>query len=75
MATSNAEDLSSGRKRNPLHQYVPITAWLPAYQRGWLRTDLIAGLAVWAMTIPQAIAYAGIAGVPVEYALYTYRWP
>ena len=50
---------------------MPITAWLPAYQRGWLRTDLIAGLAVWAMTIPQALAYAGIAGVPAQYALYT----
>jgi high affinity sulfate transporter 1 len=50
---------------------VPITVWLPAYQRGWLRPDLIAGLAVWAMTIPQALAYAGIAGVPAQYALYT----
>jgi high affinity sulfate transporter 1 len=50
---------------------VPITVWLPAYQRGWLRADLIAGLAVWAMTIPQAMAYAGIAGVPAAYALYT----
>jgi high affinity sulfate transporter 1 len=50
---------------------VPITVWLPRYQRAWLRPDLIAGLAVWAMTIPQALAYAGIAGVPAEYALYT----
>jgi high affinity sulfate transporter 1 len=46
-------------------------SWLPAYQSGWLRADLIAGLAVWAMTIPQALAYAGIAGVPAQYALYT----
>ena len=71
MASSDAENLSSGAKQNLLHQYVPITAWLPAYQRGWLRTDLIAGLAVWALTIPQAMAYAGIAGVPAVYALYT----
>jgi high affinity sulfate transporter 1 len=65
------ESLSTKAKPNFLHQYVPITAWLPAYQRGWLRADLIAGLAVWAMTIPQALAYAGIAGVPAQYALYT----
>ncbi len=71
MSSTKAENLSSGGKQNLLHQYVPITAWLPAYQRGWLRTDLIAGLAVWAMTIPQALAYAGIAGVPAQYALYT----
>jgi high affinity sulfate transporter 1 len=67
----SVESLSNKGQKNFLHQYVPITAWLPAYQRGWLRTDLIAGLAVWAMTIPQALAYAGIAGVPAEYALYT----
>jgi high affinity sulfate transporter 1 len=67
----SVESLSNKGQQNFLHQYVPITAWLPAYQRGWLRTDLIAGLAVWAMTIPQALAYAGIAGVPAQYALYT----
>jgi MFS superfamily sulfate permease-like transporter len=67
----SAESLSTKGKPSLLHQYVPITAWLPAYQRGWLRADLIAGLAVWAMTIPQALAYAGIAGVPAQYALYT----
>jgi high affinity sulfate transporter 1 len=71
MAISKVEDLSSGKKGNLLHQFVPITSWLPAYDRINLRTDLIAGLAVWAMTIPQALAYAGIAGVPAEYALYT----
>jgi high affinity sulfate transporter 1 len=71
MATTNAEDLSSGKNRNLLHKFLPITVWLPSYNRNNLPTDLIAGLAVWAMTIPQAIAYAGIAGVPVEYALYT----
>jgi SulP family sulfate permease len=68
---AKAESLSTGRSKNLLHRYVPITVWLPAYQRGWLRTDLIAGLAVWAMTIPQALAYSGIAGVPAQYALYT----
>jgi high affinity sulfate transporter 1 len=67
----SAESLSTKGKPSFMHQYVPITAWLPAYQSGWLRADLIAGLAVWAMTIPQALAYAGIAGVPAQYALYT----
>ena len=71
MSSAEVTNLSNKRQKSFLHQYVPITAWLPAYQRGWLRTDLIAGLAVWAMTIPQAMAYAGIAGVPAQYALYT----
>ena len=71
MTSTEAREKSTGRNRNFLHQYVPITDWLPRYQRTWLRTDLIAGLAVWALTIPQAMAYAGIAGVPAVYALYT----
>jgi high affinity sulfate transporter 1 len=48
----------------------PIITWLPSYKLAWLRGDVMAGLAVWAMTVPQALAYAGIAGVPPVYGLY-----
>ena len=48
----------------------PIAAWLPSYERAWLRADIMAGVAVWAMMVPQALAYAGIAGVPPVYGLY-----
>ncbi len=68
---STAESVPAGRDKSLLHRYVPITAWLPKYERAWLRADLIAGLAVWAMIIPQAMAYASIAGVPTVYGLYT----
>ncbi len=71
MASSKAESLSTGREQGLVHRFVPIAAWLPDYQRAWLLTDLMAGLAVWAMTIPQAMAYASIAGVPAVYGLYT----
>jgi len=71
MAVQKEGNLSSEKDRNLLHQFVPITAWLPLYERAQLRTDLIAGLAVWAMTIPQALAYASIAGVPAQYGRYT----
>jgi high affinity sulfate transporter 1 len=50
---------------------VPITAWLPEYQRAWLPTDLLAGLAVWSLTVPQAMAYSSIAGVPPVYGLFS----
>jgi high affinity sulfate transporter 1 len=53
-----------------LRSLLPIITWLPSYKRAWLRTDIMAGLAVWAMTVPQALAYAGIAGVPPVYGLY-----
>ncbi len=71
MASVEAGNLATGPKRNLLQRFVPITVWAPAYQRGWLGTDLIAGLAVWAMTVPQVLAYAGVAGVPAVYALRT----
>ena len=52
-------------------RYVPITQWLPRYQRSFLGADLLAGLAVWAVLVPQAVAYAALAGAPPEAGLAT----
>lgn len=49
---------------------VPAVTWLPQYQRGWLRDDLVAGSVVAALAVPQALGYASIAGAPVEAGLY-----
>jgi sulfate permease, SulP family len=54
-----------------LRRYLPIAGWLPAYDRRWLAGDAIAGLSVWALLVPQSLAYATLAGVPVQYGLYT----
>ncbi len=51
-------------------RYVPITQWLPRYRRTFLGADLLAGLAVWAVLVPQAVAYAAIAGAPPEAGLF-----
>jgi SulP family sulfate permease len=40
------------------------------YQRAWLRSDLIAGVTVWAVLVPESLAYATIAGVPPVVGLY-----
>jgi high affinity sulfate transporter 1 len=48
-----------------------VLSWLPHYRRAWLRDDGVAALSVWALLVPQALAYATIAGVPVQYGLYT----
>jgi high affinity sulfate transporter 1 len=50
---------------------MPILEWLRAYQPGWLRPDLLAGLITAAVVIPKAMAYATIAGLPVQAGLYT----
>src|ERR1700689_701197 len=62
------KDLSTDRQT---HGYLPIPDWLFSYQQGWLRPDLIAGLTTAAVVIPKAMAYATIAGLPVQVGLYT----
>jgi SulP family sulfate permease len=54
-----------------LRRYLPIVGWLPTYRRVWLKDDAIAGLSVWALLVPQSLAYATLVGVPVQYGLYT----
>jgi len=56
-------------------KYLPIADWLFHYQKDWLRPDLIAGLTAAAVVIPKAMAYATIAGLPVQVGLYTVLVP
>ena len=48
-----------------------LPAWLGDYRKEWLRPDVIAGLTAAAIVIPKAMAYATIAGLPVQVGLYT----
>ncbi|XP_073876934.1 sodium-independent sulfate anion transporter isoform X3 [Macaca fascicularis] len=50
---------------------LPIMAWLPNYSLQWLKMDFIAGLSVGLTAIPQALAYAEVAGLPPQYGLYS----
>ena len=50
--------------------YLPITEWLTEYKKEWLTTDVLAGLTVGVMLIPQGMAYALLAGLPPIYGLY-----
>src|SRR5215467_3801424 len=54
-----------------LRRRLPVLGWLPGYQRDWLLADVLAGLAVWAVMVPEGMAYAGIVGVPAIMGLYT----
>ena len=49
----------------------PIITWIRRYNLTWLLGDAIAGLTVGAVVIPQAMAYAKVAGLPPEYGLYS----
>ncbi|KAK2500530.1 hypothetical protein MC885_010897, partial [Smutsia gigantea] len=54
-----------------LRRRLPILAWLPDYSLQWLKMDFIAGLSVGLTVIPQALAYAEVAGLPPQYGLYS----
>ncbi|KAK0270716.1 hypothetical protein LTR35_013998 [Friedmanniomyces endolithicus] len=48
---------------------VPIVGWLPKYNFRWIVNDVIAGLTLGLLLIPQSLSYAKIATIPVEYGL------
>ena len=45
-------------------RFLPILDWIAGYRRDWLVPDVLAGLALWAVMVPEGMAYAGIVGVP-----------
>jgi SulP family sulfate permease len=53
-----------------IKKIIPILEWLPNYEKSFLKGDLIAGITVGIILIPQGIAYALIAGLPPIYGLY-----
>lgn len=61
----------AGRSASIAQQLLPVLHWLPAYRREWLLPDVLAGIAVWAVMVPEGMAYAGIVGVPPIMGLYT----
>jgi SulP family sulfate permease len=57
--------------RSVVHRRLPVVSWTSTYQRKWLLPDVFAGLALWAVMVPEGMAYAGIVGVPPIMGLYT----
>ncbi len=51
-------------------RWLPVVRVAKAYQRAWLRHDLVAGLVLTTMLVPVGIAYAEASGVPGIYGLY-----
>ena len=56
--------------RNGFSNYIPVLSWGRHYQRDWLTGDLLAGLIVAIMLVPQGMAYALLAGLPPQVGLY-----
>ncbi|HMT21504.1 MAG TPA: SulP family inorganic anion transporter, partial [Promineifilum sp.] len=64
--------VTGGQSRNiELGRYIPFLSWIRRYDRRWLTADVIAGLTLWGLVVPEAMAYAGVAGLPPQMGLYT----
>lgn len=50
---------------------LPVLEWLPRYNTTWLIGDLIAGVTVGAVVVPQGMAYASLAKLAPEFGLYS----
>uniref|UniRef100_A0A1A9X420 Sodium-independent sulfate anion transporter n=1 Tax=Glossina brevipalpis TaxID=37001 RepID=A0A1A9X420_9MUSC len=57
-------------RKKTLYKRLPILTWLPKYNRNDFIGDLMAGITVGLTVIPQGLAYAGIAGLDLQYGLY-----
>ncbi|MBT8223629.1 MAG: sulfate permease, partial [Eudoraea sp.] len=58
-----------------MRRFFPVLDWLPKYSRINLTGDLKSGLSVGVLLVPQAMAYAMIAGLPPVYGLYASLFP
>ena len=64
-------DSPTDSHRRPVAAWLPLLEWLPAYKKKWLPGDLLAGFTSASAVIPQAMAYAAIADLPLQTGLYT----
>ncbi|TKY56236.1 Low affinity sulfate transporter 3 [Spatholobus suberectus] len=68
---SSKKKTSHGRAVSCLRNLFPIISWLRDYKASKLKDDLLAGLTLASLCIPQSIGYANLAKVDPEYGLYT----
>lgn len=61
--------------RSGLRRLVSVLDGIRPYQRGWLQADIVAGITLAALAIPEVMGYTKIAGMPVITGLYTILIP
>ena len=47
--------MKTDEKAAGIQRFIPILSWLPRYDRSWLSVDIIAGLTLWGLVVPEAM--------------------
>jgi sulfate permease, SulP family len=71
MALEVSRPAQPTRLASTARRLLPIVDWLPVYRRDWIVPDVLASLAIWAVVVPEGMAYSSIVGVPPIMGLYT----
>ncbi|XP_053325601.1 solute carrier family 26 member 6-like [Spea bombifrons] len=67
---------SGSTARSQLVKFIPILGWLPHYRvKEWLVGDIISGISVGTVQLPQGLAWGLLAGVPPVFGLYSSFYP
>src|SRR6476619_5528857 len=61
----------SAARESRVERWIPGVRVIRTYERSWLRPDLVAGVVLAAILVPQGMAYAQLAGLPAATGLYT----
>ena len=76
LSTGREQDATAeGAGRSGLGRFVSVLEGIRPYRRGWLRADVVAGITLAALAIPETMGYTKIAGMPVITGLYTILLP
>ena len=50
---------------------IPVVGWLPRYNPRWILNDVVAGLTVGLLLMPQSLSYAKVATIPTQFGLFS----
>ncbi|XP_043934382.1 solute carrier family 26 member 6-like [Protopterus annectens] len=71
-----SDNCSRKKAKSSLEKFFPVLHWLPKYPvREWLLGDIIAGISVGIIQMPQGLAYSLLAAVPPVFGLYSSFYP
>lgn len=63
-----AKSLRHGLKGFVLEKF-PVIQWLPNYSPSWVFNDIVSGITIGVLLVPQSLSYASVANIPGSYGL------